>query len=229
MKEGRRLGPFQPFRLTEMLEEGELTPLDAVWHEGMENWLPLKDTDSLRTVLRKGTAAPDSDAPALPPPLPPGSPPAELTIALLRLRRALAWRRFFAKQIDLTLALTITAAAATALGWTDMWMIYLPDSLLLILAPALLWIVPEAALLSLFGTTPGRMVLGVRVVDEDGKPPPFGRALKRSLLVWARIVPSASSTGVPASILDSPEFATANPAVFSLSLWERVGVRDRAF
>ena len=187
MKDGQRRGPYQPFRLTEMLEDGELTPLDIVWHEGMENWLPLQDAESLRVVLRKSTPppVPETDDPALPPPLPDKVAPVELTLALLRQRRGLGWRRFFARQIDHTLAIAITAVVATSFGWTDMWMIYLPDSLLFVLAPALLWIVPEAVLLSLWGTTPGRLVLGLKVLDVNGTPPAFGSALKRSVLVWA--------------------------------------------
>lgn len=188
MKDGQRRGPYQPFRLMEMLEEGELTPQDAVWHEGMEKWQPLQETASLQTVLRKNIPPPlpPDDAPLLPAPPPPA--PAvkqELTLALLRQRRALSWRRFFARQIDLILALFLVTASATALGWTDMWMIALPESFFFVIAPALLWIVPEATLLSLWGTTPGRLVLGLRVEDEKGSPPAFGKALLRSVLVWA--------------------------------------------
>ncbi len=185
MKDGQRRGPYQPFRLVEMLEDGELTARDAVWHEGMEKWQPLEDTESLRTVLRKGTTPPHPDTGVpVPPPLPPAGPP-ELTLALLRQRRALAWRRFFARQIDLTLAAILVAGGATAFGWTDMWMLYMPEAFFYLIAPALLWILPEAVMLSTWGTTPGRLVLALRVLNSEDRRPAFLKALKRSVLVWA--------------------------------------------
>lgn len=185
LKEGRRTGPYQPFRLREMLEEGTLTPLDVVWHEGMENWQALGDTESLRGVLRKEettTVLPElaEDAPPVP-----RRVPEELTLEVLRARRALAWRRFFARQIDIMLGIAVVVPAAAALQWTDYWSALVPDGWAMLLAPAAVWIVLEALQLHLLGWTPGRLVLGLRVESKDGGRVSLWQGLKRSALVWA--------------------------------------------
>ena len=184
LKEGRRTGPYQPFRLREMLEDGALTPLDVVWHEGMEQWQTLGETDSLRSVLRKEETTPvlpdlEEDAPPRP------APAAELTLAVLRARRGQAWRRFFARQIDLTIGIGLVIPAAAALGWTDYWSTVVPDGWTMLLVPAALWIVLEALQLHFLGWTPGRLVLGLRVERKDGGKVSLGQGLKRSLFVWA--------------------------------------------
>jgi uncharacterized RDD family membrane protein YckC len=113
------------------------------------------------------------------------APEVELTLAVLQQRRSLAWRRFFAKQIDMTIAIVLAVTAAAAIGWTDVWALVKPQGWLIILAPALLWIPVEAAMLALFGWTPGRLMLGLRVVDKSGSTPGFFASLKRSALIWA--------------------------------------------
>lgn len=193
MKDGRRQGPYQLFRLTEMLEEGALSPQDVVWHEGMKGWQPLEDTESLRGVLRdKAAPAPapveKQTANVGPRPGPAAglaSFPYEAGLAVLRQRRALAWRRFFARQIDMTIAAAGVVALAAALGWTDMWAFLNPYPPGIIIAPALVWILVETVMLSTCGWTPGRLILGLRVVMDGGVPPSPGAALKRSALVWA--------------------------------------------
>jgi uncharacterized RDD family membrane protein YckC len=190
MKDGKRQGPYQPFLLKEMLDEGELTPLDTVWHEGMEKWQPLGETDSLRSVLKRERPAPvkEQDEPVQAPRsagVKTQVVPLELTLAVLRERRALGWRRFFARQIDMSIAVVAVVAGASALGWTDMWALISPNLWVIILAPALLWIPVEAAMLAALGWTPGRLALAIRVVDLEGNRPAFLAALKRSVLVWA--------------------------------------------
>lgn len=188
MKDGQRQGPYQLFRLTEMLEDGELTPKDPVWHEGMEKWQALEDTESLRGVMRQPVVAKESGDHPQTSPIQESKPAAvipELTVALLRQRRALAWRRLFARQIDLTIATVTTVMAAAAMGWSDLWSLFKPDSLAIILAPAMIWILVDTIMLSLLGWTPGRLLLGLRVVDKNGARPSARTALKRSALLWA--------------------------------------------
>lgn len=185
LKDGRRTGPYQPFRLREMLDDGALTLLDDVWHEGMEKWQPLGETDSLRGVLRgEAPAVPDMEEDA--PPVPDRSErEPELTPAMLRQRRRMAWRRFFARQMDIMAAAALVTPVLVLLGWTDIWSLLVPSSWLILLAPAAVWIFVESVLLHFFGATPGRWALGVRVESKDGGRPALGQSLKRSVLVWA--------------------------------------------
>ncbi len=205
MKDGKRLGPFPPFLLKEMLEDGRILPGDAVWHEGMDNWQPLEKAESLRVVFpspsrgeeegEEEEASPAGVPPARRPPPVPGSVRAgsradamtmEITLALLRQRRGQAWRRFFARQIDGFLAVMVVTLTAAAFGWTDFWALLVPPAgWVHLLAPALIWIILEALMLSTLGWTPGKLVLGLRVLDREGRKPTLPAALKRSVLVWA--------------------------------------------
>ena len=201
MKDGRRQGPYQLFRLTEMLADGSLSPEDQVWHEGMEAWKPLGETESLKSVLRSPSppgenAAPEEPVPAIPLRKPPPLP-GLLAMEVLRQRKALAWRRFFARQIDMTLLLVAVVTAASQAGWTDMWSLHSVDSLPLLFAPGVLGILTETLLLPLLGWTPGKLLLGLRVTDEAGGFPSFQAALKRSSLAWA----GGLGFGLPANAL----------------------------
>lgn len=189
MKEGHRKGPYQPFRLREMLEEGTLMPTDSVWHEGMENWQRLEDTESLSAVLNREPAVREETEEEEPKPKPKAPPvlpenPDEI-LAVLRTRRVLASRRFFARHIDMMLASMVTVGTAAALGIGDVWQMHLPDSIPMLLAPAIVWLLVEPFVLALWGTTPGKAVLGLRVESADGGRISMKQALQRSVLVWA--------------------------------------------
>jgi uncharacterized RDD family membrane protein YckC len=188
MKEGRRTGPFQPFRLREMLEDGTLVPGDAVWHEGMAEWKPLVETESLSIVLDKekepATTATEEPPERKPVPRTPLNSDQEATLALMRARRALAGRRFFARHIDMLLVGAATVGSATAWGLSDVWSLHLPDTIFILLAPALVWLLLEPLLLTLWGTTPGKALLGLRVEREEGGRPSVKQAYLRSVLVW---------------------------------------------
>lgn len=193
MKNGTRQGPFLPFRLTEMLEDGSLVPQDLVWHDGMEKWKPLGEAESLRTVLKSPAPVTqesppgieDADQSADPPPIPrqrdlPLSQGSALQIA--RERRRLAWRRFFARQIDFGIAAGIAIGGTVATGLGSAW------ELLSGFGPVAItfgWMFMEAVLLSTTGSTPGRDMLGIRVFHGETEKPSFLTALKRSALVLA--------------------------------------------
>ena len=49
-----------------------------------------------------------------------------------------------------------------------------------------LWIFVEAILLSIWGTTPGKWLLKIKVLDSSGKALDFSSTTKRSFLVWWR-------------------------------------------
>jgi uncharacterized RDD family membrane protein YckC len=185
MKDGRREGPYQPFRLREMLEEGNLTPLDSVWHEGMENWQALGETESLRGVLRREPVEPAvPETPTATAPVPKFREEGELTLAVVRARRAMAWRRFFARQMDLHISIALVIPALAALNLTDIWSVLIPNPWYLAVAPAAVWIGIETVMLALLGWTPGRFLLGLRVLRRDGGQVTFLQALQRSALVW---------------------------------------------
>ena len=52
------------------------------------------------------------------------------------------------------LASVATIGTATAFDLGDVWQMHLPDSIQMLLAPALVWLVVEPILLCTWGTTP---------------------------------------------------------------------------
>jgi len=48
---GQRLGPFSLYRVTELLDEGELSPDDLGWYSGLEKWTPLREFPSLMAAI----------------------------------------------------------------------------------------------------------------------------------------------------------------------------------
>lgn len=60
------------------------------------------------------------------------------------------------------------------------------EPLLLVWLALAAWFVLEAVVLGVFGTTPGKRLLGLRVLDERGEAPGIPRALRRAFSVYAR-------------------------------------------
>lgn len=48
---GQRLGPFSLYRVTELLDEGELSPDDLGWHADLKGWTPLREMPSLMATI----------------------------------------------------------------------------------------------------------------------------------------------------------------------------------
>lgn len=89
-------------------------------------------------------------------------------------RLNLPWRRYWARCLDFSLYNTLVSL----LLWDfQNSMIYIPIGTLF----ALLLI--EPALLSLFGTTPGKAIFGIRVTDLEGGKLSYGTALERTWTV----------------------------------------------
>ncbi len=53
-----------------------------------------------------------------------------------------------------------------------------------VFASSLLWVFVESNLLSIFGTTPGKWILNIRIVNQHGNKPTLMEAFNRSMAVW---------------------------------------------
>lgn len=189
LKEGQRIGPFVPFKLREMLEDGEILPGDLGWLQEMETWAPLESIEPLAGWMPRKLNLP----PPLPPPAErPGKPgvpamgPAatagDMTV-ISPGTSALAWRRWGARMVDSSLWFALVWSVGTGLGWLDLWDWFAnPEKLLLCLIPPLLWLPVEATFLQQLGTTPGKWMLGLRVTDGIGQNLSWPAAMKRALL-----------------------------------------------
>lgn len=100
-----------------------------------------------------------------------------------------AWPRWFARTFDVWWETGLVALVAgtilcrtsplflrwldTPFGWKAFGLVCIPFGLLL-----------DAALQALAGNTPGKAMLGLRVLQSDGRPLRFGEQLGRNLCVW---------------------------------------------
>jgi uncharacterized RDD family membrane protein YckC len=99
------------------------------------------------------------------------------------------WRRFFAQLFDIW-TLCMPAGFALAMFAARFWPRFAlwmssPTSdagLGFILVPLALLV--QAIVFGLFGTTPGKLILGIRVTNSDGSRPTFAQYLRRMLGLW---------------------------------------------
>lgn len=70
MESGKRQGPIEEGRLTEMLENGTLGLGTMVWAKGLDEWIPASDVENLVPEDSLPPPIPDTELDAMPPPLP---------------------------------------------------------------------------------------------------------------------------------------------------------------
>ncbi|HET9485576.1 MAG TPA: RDD family protein [Xanthomonadales bacterium] len=105
-------------------------------------------------------------------------------------RASIALRRFVARVLD-TLTLGLLGGSLAWAWWGNEFFASLgfplaPEPWVLLFAAILAWIPIEALALAIFGTTPGKALLGLRVAQQDGKRASLGRAIKRGFQVLFR-------------------------------------------
>lgn len=197
LKDGARRGPFLPFKLRELLEDKEVLPSDPGWMAGMESWAPLSSIEALESWMPRDSA--------LPPPLPSSeewsrrstaTTPEPATIHEVEARRVRAWLRWIARAVDEMLWYALLWTLGVGAGWLGLWDFVFRHPVLL-LGPAALWVPVEALLLSRFGTTPGKWLLGMSVADDLGQALTYPAALKRSALVLV----TGNGLGLPFMLL----------------------------
>lgn len=185
IEDGEKQGPFPAFEIENRIRAGELGGERPAWTEGQDRWRKLAELPAFDAVFRElaergpQAAEPRQAEPAAPLPAPVDTPPPPLPPQALGFGH---WaRRFWARWFDLQLfgllwwAGMRLAGRDLAAALTSPW---------LTVAQMVPWFLLEAYLLHRFGTTPGKLLLGLRVRSDDGHPLPLGVCLKRCLRVW---------------------------------------------
>ncbi len=173
--DGEKAGPFHDFEIRRRISSGELKATTPAWHEGLTAWLtlieiPLFTREFERDFSEDEVANFDPDSPArepsqTPPPLP--SKPVFL-------------RRFWARWLDLSLY--------SGIWWLGMWVAG-QDIGAALVNPWIMffrfmpWFILEAVLIQRFGTTPGKWLLGLHVVNQDGSHLDLPASTRRSMRV----------------------------------------------
>lgn len=185
----QRKGPISVPDIIARIQMGEITLDTPGWHKGCEAWMPLKDLPALAdfvAILNKPADPKEAEPQALPPfpepqqpaeqPEPFKIPPVPTTIV----STPGIWLRFLARLTDYSLYCTL------AMG--IFYMLNLPYNQYLLFSSPFFWlpaILLESYLLNKFGTTPGKRLLGIRVIFIiDTAQMPYRIALSRSFGVF---------------------------------------------
>lgn len=155
-RDGRRVGPVTADELGAHVLALDVTPDTLVWRSGMSDWLRMDavpELAALRQTVRLATGGP----------------------------------RYLARLVDIVFVFTLSGAVYSlifALYMGTSPMSAFPDN------P---WLMPivitgsqpllDALIAAVFGNTPGKALLGIRVIDGRGKPLSFVRYFLRNLLV----------------------------------------------
>jgi uncharacterized RDD family membrane protein YckC len=181
IQDGERAGPFPSFEIERRIREGDISPDQPAWVEGMgKAWKPLGEIRQFRKVFEAFVDGPVESAPlagavAAPAVEPPALPAQAVTTAELM-------RRFWARWFDLHL---FGLCWWAAMRWAGHDLVDLMSDMWVLVWQMLPWFAIEAMLIHLWGTTPGKALLGIRVAQANGKPPSIGASVWRSFRVWA--------------------------------------------
>lgn len=156
IRDGEKTGPLHDFEIRRKIEDGELPGSTPAWHEGLGTWKPLQEIDIFTREFERAAAPPieQTSAPQekrhTPPPLPVPT---------------CYGRRFWARWLDLTLYVGV--------WWFGMWAARqdIEAALLnqwIMLFRFLPWFIVEILLIHYFATTPGKWLLGMKVLNKDG-------------------------------------------------------------
>ena len=171
IREGEKIGPLHDFEVRRKIETGELLPETPAWHEGLADWKSLAEIEiftrefELAVQPRMPEPEPSLPAPITPPPQP---------------VKTFYLRRFWARWFDLSLYSALwwlgmwTARQDIGAVWLNQWVMF---------SQLIPWFVIEPLLLHHFGSTPGKWLLGLQVVNKDGSRLDLAATTRRSLRV----------------------------------------------
>lgn len=174
--------PIDESDLLALLRAGSLSLGTPVWRPGLPSWLPAREVSALVGSLppTPPVSAYETAATPPPPPLPAVGVPMSSSSDQDAHK---PWHRWFARVwldyifagLLLGIILGIVAPDSSILS----------NDYALAWIAALLWIPLEAALLTAFGTTPGKYLVGLRVLTTGGSRLTYPQAIGRSFSVWA--------------------------------------------
>lgn len=180
IQNGEKKGPFDIAHVVRKLQSGEWDGATYGWVEGMKEWQPLSSIPefaqaALLNQRNEASVAANQDIATSGSTQPVTSQPSkhEVTVMLIR--------RFFARWFDLLLwsSLYMCAMHLSGADLKQMMMNFWFNYLMMIV-----WITVESAMIHVWGATPGKWLLGLRVSRADGDALPVGLSLLRSIRVY---------------------------------------------
>ena len=167
---GTATWPDRRVNLVPMFESGQLTPDTMVWNEGLENWVSARDVIGLVPVTFE------------PLPLPPKRPasqpqtivsPGLSTEDSTSVNQPRPWVRMWARSVDIIIWLFLA-------GLPFFLLFPQADENIFAIIILFLYVFVEAAILSAWGTTPGKALLKIQLCKCDGSKLSYADALNRA-------------------------------------------------
>lgn len=183
--QGERVGPRSLDDVRALVANGVLDDDALVWTPGMREWARVGDVSILSPgwVPPQSAPAPRAEAEWVPVQTHGPGTPAEPAPR--------PWRRFMARLVDLVLYAVLLTAPMQLVAPDFVSRIQARPaemsplvSLAISCALGLMLIVMDGILLHLRGTTVGKALFGVRVVNADGTRVSLGRSFSRSARMW---------------------------------------------
>ncbi len=176
----QRKGPISVSEIISLLEAGDITPETKGWHKGCAKWLPMHELPALSSYFHPSEPQEEyQDLPPIPHDLPADAQPP--VAAIDKTTRIFAVPapvlRLWARVLDLMIYTVIVLAILYICGIGFHETYFSP----IVWVPAFLI---EAFLISRWSSTPGKWLMGIRVVTFDEKKLGLGTSLTRSIQVY---------------------------------------------
>ncbi len=173
IQNGKKTGPYNDYEIRGRISDQQLDANDFAWHEGLPSWVKLQEIDLFKSEF-------EALKTIKPPPLPTHFP-LDRNQDLAQTKSRYLVRRFWARWFDLKTYLAVWWLMMYMLGGDIGAMVQNRWIQLSLFIP---WFAIESWLLHRFGTTPGKWLLGIRVVNEDGTGLTLKSSIWRSIRVW---------------------------------------------
>jgi uncharacterized RDD family membrane protein YckC len=212
VRDGERSGPYQDFEVRRRINASEWNENTPAWHEGMKEWGTLGEIECFRREFQQESEAeksPTRDESALEK----TSVQPDYSNASGRLHLG---RRFWARWFDLYLYEGIWWMAIWAMG-ADIGAVL--DQTWLMIFHFMPWFVLEIVMLQRFGTTPGKWLMGLRVLNRDGSRMNVSESMRRAWRVY--FIGIGMGWGLLALICQL--MALAGVKRFGMPIWDHAG------
>jgi uncharacterized RDD family membrane protein YckC len=213
IRNGEKVGPLHDYEARHKIEAHELSRDTLAWHEGLDAWRPLCEIAIFKDDFNWVHLDDIGSSPAIeeeeqelfgarrPPPLPCGP---------------VLGRRFWARWLDLHIYI--------AVWWLCMWasgrnIEAVLNNIWIMVVQLVPWFILESILIPRFGTTPGKWLLGLRVVNTDGS----ALGLTASMLRAFRILVGGIGFGWSLLALFCQVFSFFTARRLGNPLWDHAG------
>lgn len=205
---GEQVGPIPEPQFLELFKSGKLGQATMVWTQEIKEWTRAEYIEDL-VPPEFSPPTPPLATPA-PPPVPASASQPKNAVPQIR-----PWIRYWARCID-------TYGFITAFAFSLVCLCKPVPNVhpYILLAPALfIFTFVEAILFALFGTTPGKWLLGVDVRTEDNERLSFSSALARSIYIWAY----GWGMGIPFAPIVTLTISYFKLTKHGITPWDKVG------